>query len=122
MRGKACDPFCTTGLDSVKAVFTHAVQHADAIDHSICANQCDMNRRVIADIAQNRFNLTDRTVIEWREGFGANECMKTAAAGTVTLDTTAAAVVVDNISFAILQNATLGAILASKTCYWEARG
>ena len=67
-------------------------------------------------------NLTDRTTIEWREGFGANECMKTVAAGTVTLDTTAAAVVVDNISFAILQNATLGAVLASKTCYWEARG
>ena len=67
-------------------------------------------------------NLTDRTIVEWREGFGANECQKTVAAGTISLDTTAAAVVVDNISFAILQNATLGAILASKTCYWEARG
>lgn len=67
-------------------------------------------------------NLTDRTTIEWREGFGANECQKSIAAGTVTLDTTAAAVVVDGKSFSILQNATLAAILASKTCYWEARG
>ena len=67
-------------------------------------------------------NLTDRTTIEWREGFGANECMKTIAAGTQTLDTTAAAVVVDSVGFRILQNATLAAILASKTCYWEARG
>lgn len=67
-------------------------------------------------------NLTDRTVVEWREGFGVNECQKTVAAGAITLDTTAAAVVVDNNSFSILQNATLAAILASKTCYWEARG
>lgn len=67
-------------------------------------------------------NLTDRVTIEWREGFGANECLKTVAAGTQTLDTTAAAVVVDSNSFSILQNATLAAILASKTCYWEARG
>lgn len=67
-------------------------------------------------------NLTDRTVIEWQEGFGANECLKTIAAGTKTLDTTAAAVVVDNAGFRILQNATLAAILASKVCYWEARG
>ena len=67
-------------------------------------------------------NLTDRITIEWREGFGANECLKTVAAGTQTLDTTAAAVVVDSQGFRILQNATLAAILASKTCYWEARG
>lgn len=67
-------------------------------------------------------NVTDRTTIEWREGFGANECLKTIAAGTQTLDTTAAAVVVDSVGFRILQNATLAAILASKTCYWEARG
>ena len=67
-------------------------------------------------------NLTDRVRIEWQEGFGSAECLKTAAAGTRTLDTTAAAVVVDKIGFRILQNATLAAILASKTCYWRAIG
>lgn len=67
-------------------------------------------------------NLTDRTTIEWQEGFGSAECLKTIAAGTRTLDTTAAAVVVDPVGFRILQNATLAAILASKVCYWEARG
>lgn len=67
-------------------------------------------------------NLTDRVAVEWMEGFGANECLKTAAAGTRTLDTTAAAVVVDKLGFRILQNATLAAVLASKTCYWRAIG
>ncbi len=38
--------------------------------------------------------------------FGAAECLKTAAAGTRTLDTTSAAVVVDQVGFRILQNAT----------------
>lgn len=67
-------------------------------------------------------NLTDRISIEWMEGFGSAECLKTVAAGTRTLDTTAAAVVVDKLGFRILQNATLAAILASKTCYWRAIG
>lgn len=66
--------------------------------------------------------LTDRVQIEWFEGFGSAECLKTAAAGTRTLDTTAAAVVVDKLGFRILQNATLAAILASKACYWRAIG
>ena len=67
-------------------------------------------------------NLTDRIKVEWQEGFGSAECLKTAAAGTRTLDTTAAAVVVDKIGFRMLQNATLAAILASKVCYWRAYG
>jgi len=67
-------------------------------------------------------NLTDRTKIEWQEGFASAENLKTIAAGTRTLDTTAAAVVVDTLGFRILQNATLAAILASKTCYWRAYG
>ncbi|HQO30299.1 MAG TPA: hypothetical protein PKY22_12390, partial [Accumulibacter sp.] len=54
--------------------------------------------------------------------FDAAECLKTVAAGTRTLDTTSAAVVVDQVGFRILQNATLAAILASKTCYWRAYG
>jgi len=48
--------------------------------------------------------------------------LKTVAAGTRTLDTTALAVVVDAKGFRILQDATLAAILASKTCYWRAFG
>ena len=60
-------------------------------------------------------NVTDRTTIEWREGFGANECLKTIAAGTQTMDTTASAVVVDSVGFRILQNATLAAIFSGIT-------
>ena len=51
-----------------------------------------------------------------------SQCLRTAAAGTRTLDTTALAVVPDSKGFRILQDATLAAILASKTCYWRAYG
>ena len=67
-------------------------------------------------------NATDRTRIEWFEGMAANNCIKTAAAGTVTLETTNGGITVDDRGFRVLQNATLAAILASKTCYWQARG
>lgn len=67
-------------------------------------------------------NLTDRVTVEWRQGFGSAECLKTAATGVRTLDTTAAQVVVDKTGFSMLQNATVGAIKASKDCYWEAQG
>ena len=67
-------------------------------------------------------NLTDRISVEWYEGMGSSACLKTVAAGTRTLDTTANAVVADKVGFRILQDATLAAILASKVCYWEARG
>ena len=67
-------------------------------------------------------NVTALIRIEWQEGFGANECLKTVSAGTRTLDSTAAAVVVDSKGFRILQNATLAAITASKTGYWRAYG
>ena len=40
-------------------------------------------------------NLTDRIKVEWQEGFTSAQCLKTAAAGTRTLDTTAGAVSVD---------------------------
>lgn len=66
-------------------------------------------------------NATDRVMIEWFEGMAANTCIKTAAAGTRTLETTNGGVTVDNQGFRVLQNATLAAILASKTCYWVAR-
>lgn len=67
-------------------------------------------------------NATDRVKIEWQEGMTSSQCLKTAAAGTRTLDTTAHAVVVDAKGFRILQDATLAAILASKTCFWRAYG
>ena len=67
-------------------------------------------------------NLTDRVEVEWFEGMTANTCMKTAAAGTRTLETTNGGITVDDKGFRVLQNATLAAILASKTCHYEARG
>ena len=67
-------------------------------------------------------NMTDRVEVEWFEGMAANTCMKTAAAGTRTLETTNGGITVDDRGFRVLQNATLAAILASKTCFYEARG
>lgn len=67
-------------------------------------------------------NATDRTRIEWFEGMTANTCIKTIAAGTRTLETSNGGITVDDRGFRVLQNATLAAILASKTCYWQARG
>lgn len=52
----------------------------------------------------------------------ANTCLKTAAAGTRTLETSNGGITVDENGFRVLQNATLAAILASKTCFYEARG
>ena len=67
-------------------------------------------------------NLTDRVEVEWFEGMDANTCLKTAAAGTRTLETTNGGITVDERGFRVSQNATLAAILASKTCVYEARG
>lgn len=67
-------------------------------------------------------NLTDRIQVEWFEGMTASQLLLTVAAGTRTLDTTANAMVVDGQSFSLLQNATLAAILASKTCYYIVKG
>lgn len=67
-------------------------------------------------------NLTDRVQVEWYEGMTASQNMLTVAAGTRTLDTTASAIVVDDRGFSILQNDTLGAIKASKTCCFVAYG
>lgn len=74
-------------------------------------------------------NATDRVMIEWFEGLTAGYCQKTAANGTRTAETTNGGITVcdadgtanaNGRSFAVLQNATLGAIAASKTCYWMA--
>lgn len=69
-------------------------------------------------------NLTDRVEVEWFEGMDANTCLKTVAAGTRTLETSGGngGVTVDDKGFRVLQNATLAAILASKTCIYEAQG
>ena len=67
-------------------------------------------------------NLTDRVEVEWFDGMTANTCMKTIATGVRTLETTNGGITVDEKGFRVLQNATLAAILASKTCHYEARG
>lgn len=67
-------------------------------------------------------NLTDRIQIEWYEGMTSSQVLLTVAAGTRTLDTTASALVVDERGFSVLQDATLAAILASKTCVFRAFG
>lgn len=67
-------------------------------------------------------NVTDRVSVEWFEGMAANTCLKTAADGARTLETSNGGITVDDRGFRVLQNATLAAILASKTCVYEARG
>ena len=84
------------------------------------------------------WNATDRITLEWYDGMAANSALKTAANGTQTLEVTGGnggitvsvpgTPTVGGVSttgasvgyFQVLQNATLGAIAASKTCYWEA--
>lgn len=68
-------------------------------------------------------NITDRVKIEWYEGMAADSCIKTAANGTRTLEVTSGngGITVADRSFSVLQNATLAAILASKTCAFVAR-
>lgn len=67
-------------------------------------------------------NATDRVMIEWFEGMADNTCIKTAAAGTRTLETTNGGITVHANGYRVLQNATLAAVLASKVCYWKAEG
>ena len=78
-------------------------------------------------------NLTDRIKNEWYEGMAAESAVNTVAAGTRTLSVTGTNkgfTVCDSDGtantlgryFKISQNATLGAILASKTTTWMAQG
>lgn len=85
-------------------------------------------------------NVTDRIRVEWWEGMTQDTCIKTAANGTVTLETTNKGVTVGvkNSDTALTsagsgtiptqgqvqvsQNATLAVIAASKTCRWSAWG
>lgn len=79
----------------------------------------------------NFVNLTDRIQVEWFEGMADDTCLKTAAAGTRTLETTNKGITVcdadgnaaaDGKCFKVSQNATLAVIAASKTLYFEAQG
>lgn len=66
-------------------------------------------------------NVTDRTTIEWYEGMADDSCLKTIAAGTVSLETTNKGITPTQAGFQVSQNATLAAILASKTIQWMAQ-
>lgn len=65
-------------------------------------------------------NVTDRIRIEWYEGMADNSCIKTAANGTRTLETTNGGITVSANGFSVLQNATLAVIAASKVLAFEA--
>lgn len=80
-------------------------------------------------------NATDRISAEWYEGMAEDTCIKTAAAGTRTLETTnkgislatpstTTAAATDSSARTVLvsQNATLAVVAASKVCYWVAHG
>ena len=76
-------------------------------------------------------NITDRISVEWFEGMTADTCLKTAAAGTKTIETTNLGITIcdsdgtANTSgryFKVAPNATLAVIAASKTCFWKAYG
>ena len=65
-------------------------------------------------------NLTSRIEGEYFEGMSSAQHLRTVAAGTRTLDTTAASFSLDMQGFRVLQNATLAYITASSDVYWEA--
>lgn len=65
-------------------------------------------------------NATDRIGVEFFEGMADDTCIKTAAAGTVTLETTNKGITPVQSGFQVSQNATLAVCAASKTCYFVA--
>lgn len=74
-------------------------------------------------------NVTDRISVEWYAGMAADTCVKTAANGTKTLETTNLGLTVcrsdgtadtSGSYFKISQNATLAVIAASKVLNWVA--
>ena len=76
-------------------------------------------------------NVTDRIGVEWYEGMTADTCIKSAAAGTRTLETTNKGITICDSSgvantegrcFMVSQNATLAVIAASKTLTYRAIG
>jgi len=76
-------------------------------------------------------NNTSRIKCEWYEGMAADTCIKTAAAGTRTIETTNKGITIcdadgtANVAgryFKVAQNATLLAIAASDVISWTAEG
>ncbi len=65
-------------------------------------------------------NITDRIRVEHYEGMTADTCIKTAANGAVTLETTNKGITLTGNGFQVSQNATLAVIAASKVCHWVA--
>ena len=65
-------------------------------------------------------NATDRIGVEFFEGMAADTCIKTAAAGTVTIETTNQGITPVTKGFRVSQNATLAVCAASKVCYFVA--
>lgn len=69
-------------------------------------------------------NVTDRISIVWYQGMSetSNTGVKTAAAGTRTLETTNQGVLVSGNSFTISNNATLAVLAQNKQLRWFAIG
>ena len=76
-------------------------------------------------------NVTDRIGVEWYEGMAADTCIKSAAAGTRTLETTNKGITICDSSgvantegrcFMVSQNATLGVVTSSDTMHFVALG
>jgi hypothetical protein len=65
-------------------------------------------------------NVTDRIKVEHHDGMTADTCVKTAANGARTLETTNKGIILTERGFQVSQNATLAVIAASKTCYFVA--
>jgi hypothetical protein len=76
-------------------------------------------------------NNTSRIKLEWYEGMAADTCLKTAAAGTRTIETTNKGITICDADgtanangrcFKVAQNATLLGIAASDVINWVAEG
>jgi hypothetical protein len=67
-------------------------------------------------------NVTDRIKVEWYQGMSetSNTCVKTAAAGTRTLETTNEGILVSATTFTISNNATLALLVQNKQLRWYA--
>jgi ABC-type protease/lipase transport system fused ATPase/permease subunit len=67
-------------------------------------------------------NATDRVNLVHFKGMADESAVKTAAAGTRTLEVTGVnkGITLTNRGFRVAQNVALGAIAASKTCYFVA--
>lgn len=66
-------------------------------------------------------NATDRIGVQFYEGMAADTCIKTAANGVRTLETTNQGITLTDTGFRVSQNATLAVIAASKVCYFKAQ-